>query len=366
MSVPPQPSTSSPDHKSGFISIVGRPNVGKSTLLNRLLGHKIAIVSPKPQTTRNRITGIRTLPDAQIVYVDTPGLHPPRGKLGQFMAATALQALEEVDGVVFVAEATEDPAALDETALAPLQKVKAPVLLALNKVDVVPDKRQLLPLLEAYAARHPFRELIPISAADGTGVDRLEAAILGLLAPGPAFYPPDQLTDQPETFFVAETIREKLFLLTRQEVPYATAVRVEELTERQVAGRRKDSSSRGRQARSVRRPIKAGTSARPQAERVTAEMDKANGRGLPGGPSEGAEVPLRLYVRAEIFVEQPSQKAIVIGEGGAMLKRVGEAARRDLEAFFGVPVYLDLWVRVRKHWRRDAAALRELGYRLTS
>lgn len=310
MSVPPPPSTSSPDHKSGFVSIVGRPNVGKSTLLNRLLGHKIAIVSPKPQTTRNRITGIRTLPDAQVVYVDTPGLHPPRGKLGQFMAATARQALEEVDGVVFVAEATEDPAALDETALAPLREVKAPVLLALNKVDVVPDKRRLLPLLEAYAARHPFRELIPISAADGTGVDRLEAAILGLLGPGPAFYPPDQLTDQPETFFVAETIREKLFLLTRQEVPYATAVRVEELTERQVAG--------------------------------------------------------RLYIRAEIFVEQPSQKAIVIGEGGAMLKRVGEAARRDLEAFFGVPVYLDLWVRVRKHWRRDAAALRELGYRLTS
>lgn len=310
MSAPPPPSTSSSDHKSGFVAIVGRPNVGKSTLLNRLLGQKIAIVSPKPQTTRNRITGIRTRPDSQIVYVDTPGLHQPRGKLGEFMAATAAQALEEVDAVVFVTEATAGGVALDEAALAALAEVEAPVLLALNKIDLVPDKRRILPLLEAYAARHPFRELIPISASTGEGVDRLEAVILALLPAGPAFYPPDQLTDQPETFFVAETIREQLFLLTRQEVPYAAAVRVEELVER-----------------------------------------------------EGGN---RLYVRAVIFVEQPSQKAIVIGEGGAMLKRIGQAARRELEAFFGVPVYLDLWVQVRRHWRRNEAALRELGYRLTS
>lgn len=310
MSAPPPPSTSSSDHKSGFVAIVGRPNVGKSTLLNRLLGQKIAIVSPKPQTTRNRITGIRTRPDSQIVYVDTPGLHQPRGKLGEFMAATAAQALEEVDAVVFVTEATAGGVALDEAALAALAEVEAPVLLALNKIDLVPDKRRILPLLEAYAARYPFRELIPISASTGEGVDRLEAVILALLPAGPAFYPQDQLTDQPETFFVAETIREQLFLLTRQEVPYAAAVRVEELVER-----------------------------------------------------EGGN---RLYVRAVIFVEQPSQKAIVIGEGGAMLKRIGQAARRELEAFFGVPVYLDLWVQVRRHWRRNEAALRELGYRLTS
>jgi GTP-binding protein Era len=296
-------------HRSGFVTIVGRPNVGKSTLLNRLLGQKVAIVSPKPQTTRNRITGIRTRPDAQVVYVDTPGLHAPRGKLGEFMAATIAQALEEVDGVVFVAEASESPGALNEPALAALGAVTAPVLLALNKIDLVADKRRLLPLIAAYTARVPFREVIPISAARGEGVDRLEAAILGLLPPGPAFYPPEQLTDQPETFYVAETVREKIFLLTRQEVPYATAVRVEELAERE------------------------------------------------GG---------RLYIRAVIFVEQPSQKAIVIGEGGAMLKRIGQAARRELEAFFGVPVYLHLWVQVRRHWRRDAAALRELGYRLTS
>jgi GTPase len=289
---------------------VGRPNVGKSTLLNHLLGQKVAIVSPRPQTTRNRITGIRTWPDAQVVYVDTPGLHAPRGKLGEFMAATIAQALEEVDGVVFVAEASESPGALNEPALAALGAVTAPVLLALNKIDLVADKRRLLPLIAAYTARVPFREVVPMSAATGEGVERLESAIRGLLPPGPAFYPPDQLTDQPETFYVAETVREKIFLLTRQEVPYATAVRVEELAERD------------------------------------------------GGR--------RLYARAVIFVEQPSQKAIVIGEGGAMLKRIGQAARRELEAFFGVPVFLELWVQVRRHWRRDEAALRELGYRLTS
>lgn len=305
-----RPCTSLPDHRAGFVSLVGRPNVGKSTLLNRLLGQKLAIVSPKPQTTRNRIRGIRTLPDAQIVYVDTPGLHPPQGKLGQFMAATAAQALDGVDGVVFVADATAIPGALDVQALGALREVTAPTLLALNKIDRVADKRRLLPLLEAYAALHPFRELIPLSAGDGTGVERLETSLLALLPPGPALYPVDTVTDQPETFFVAETIREKLFLSTRQEVPYACAVRVEELVDRG-----------------------------------------------PQGP---------LYVRALIFVERASQKAIVIGEKGAALKRVGQAARRELEAFFGVVVYLDLRVRVREHWRRDGRALREFGYQLTS
>jgi GTPase len=277
--------------------------------LNRLLGQKIAIVSPKPQTTRNRITGIRSRPDSQILYVDTPGLHAPHGKLGQFMAATAAQALEEVDAAIFVAEATESPGALDDAALAPVASVAAPVLLALNKVDLVADKRRLLPLLDAYARRHAFRELMPISATDGSGVARLDAAILALLPAGPAYYPDDQMTDQPETFFVAERIREQLFRLTRQEVPYACAVRVEEMVERESG---------------------------------------------------------RLYIRGVIFVEQPSQKAIVIGERGALLKRIGQAARRELEAFFGVPVYLELWVQVRKNWRRDEAALREFGYRLTS
>jgi GTP-binding protein Era len=310
MSDPPEPSTSAPDHRAGFVSLIGRPNVGKSTLFNRLLGQKLAIVSPKPQTTRNRIRGIRTRPEGQIIYVDTPGLHPPRGKLGRFLASTVAQALEEVDVVILVADATAPVDASTEEAFQALRSVSAPVVLALNKIDLVPAKTKLLPRLETYAARHPFRALVPISAKNGTGVDRLEAVALGLLPAGPALYPADTVTDQPETFFVAETVREKLFLAMRQEVPYACAVRVEEVVER------------------------------------------------------GPDAP--LYIRGEIFVERPSQKAIVIGEGGAMLKRVGQAARRELEAFFGVRVFLDLRVRVRRDWREDDRALRELGFQRTS
>ena len=310
MSAPPEPSTSAPDHRAGFASLIGRPNVGKSTLFNRLLGQKLAIVSPKPQTTRNRIRGIRTRPEGQIIYVDTPGLHPPRGKLGRFLASTVTQALQEVDVVILVADATAPVDASTEEAFQALRSVTAPVVLALNKIDLVPAKTKLLPRLETYAARHPFQALVPISAKTGTGVDRLEAVALGLLPVGPALYPADTVTDQPETFFVAETIREKLFLAMRQEVPYACAVRAEELVER------------------------------------------------------GPDAP--LYIRGEIFVERPSQKAIVIGEGGAMLKRVGQAARRELEAFFGVRVFLDLRVRVRRDWRQDDRALRELGFQRTS
>ena len=310
MSAPPEPSTSAPEHRAGFASLIGRPNVGKSTLFNRLLGQKLAIVSPKPQTTRNRIRGIRTRPEGQIIYVDTPGLHPPRGKLGRFLASTVAQALEEVDVVILVADATAPVDTSTEEAFQALRSVTAPVVLALNKIDLVPAKTKLLPRLETYAARHPFRALVPISAKNGTGVDRLEAVALGLLPVGPALYPADTVTDQPETFFVAETIREKLFLAMRQEVPYACAVRVEEVVER------------------------------------------------------GPDAP--LYIRGEIFVERPSQKGIVIGEGGAMLKRVGQAARRELEAFFGVRVFLDLRVRVRRDWRQDDRALRELGFQRTS
>jgi GTPase len=310
MSAPLEPSTSAPEHRAGFASLIGRPNVGKSTLFNRLLGQKLAIVSAKPQTTRNRIRGIRTRPEAQIVYVDTPGLDPPRGKLGRFLASTVTQALEEVEVVILVADATAPVEPATGETFQALRSVAAPVVLALNKVDLVPEKARLLPRLEAWAARHPFRALVPISAKDGTGVERLEAVTLELLPVGPALYPADTVTDQPETFFVAETIREKLFLAMRQEVPYACAVRVEELVER------------------------------------------------------APDVP--LYIRGDIFVERESQKAIVIGEGGTMLKRVGQAARRELEAFFGVRVFLDLRVRVRRDWRQDNRALRELGYQRTS
>jgi GTP-binding protein Era len=226
------------------------------------------------------------------------------------MASVTAAALDGVDVVVWVADATardDDP---DDEARERLRAVPAPAVLALNKVDLVVDKRRLLSRLERHAARYPFRALVPVSAATGDGTERLEAAVLDELRPGPAFYPASTVTDQPETFFVAERIREKVFLETRQEVPHASAVRVEELTEREPAG--------------------------------------------------------TLYVRATVFVEQPSQKAIIIGEGGRRLRGIGQAARRDLEAFFGVRVFLDLWVQVRRQWRRDDRALRELGYLLTS
>ena len=310
MSGPPEPSTSAPEHRAGFASLIGRPNVGKSTLLNRLLGQKLAIVSPKPQTTRNRIRGIRTRPTGQVIYVDTPGLHPPRGKLGRFLASTVAQAMEDVDVVVLVADATAPVEPAGGAVFQALETVTAPVVLALNKVDLVADKAALLPRLQAYADRYPFRALVPISATSGTGVTRFEEVVLELLPPGPPLYPADTVTDQPETLFVAETIREKLLLTLRQEVPYACAVRVEEIAER------------------------------------------------------GDDAP--LYIRAEIFVERSSQKAIVIGAAGSALKRIGQAARRELEAFFGIRVFLDLHVRVRRDWREDDRALRELGYQLTS
>ena len=295
--------------KSGFVSLLGRPNAGKSTLLNRLVGEKLAIVSPRPQTTRNRITGILHRPDAQVIFVDTPGLHTGGGKLGEFMLRTAQRAVEDVDVVCLVVDAT-DRAGPDDLVLAPLRQYGGPTVCALNKVDLVRPKAALLPKLERWKAAHPFTELVPIAAVDGTNCDRLLDVLMGALPEHPPFFPADATSDQPETFWVAEVVREQLFHFTHQEIPYAAAVRVEELTERTE--------------------------------------------------------PERLYIRATIFVEQNSQKGIVIGKGGAMLKRVGTEARRQLEAFFGIGVFLDLHVQVRRNWRKDDRALREFGFRLTS
>jgi len=297
-------------HRAGFVALVGRPNVGKSTLLNRLVGEKMAIVSPRPQTTRTRITGIRHLPEAQIVFVDTPGLHPGAGRLSQLMAKTAERAVEDVDVVCFVAEATEDPARLDRAALDQLKASRAPIFCCLNKIDLVSPKSRLLPLMAAYRVAHPFAEIVPISAERGEHCDRLLELIVAALPERPAYFPPGTLTDQPETFWVAEAIREKIFRLTHQEVPYSCAVRVEEVTERR----------------------------RPEC----------------------------LYIRAIIFVERDSQRGIVIGKGATLLKRIGGAARADLQRFFGIKVYLDLSVRVRPEWRKDDEALREFGFLLTS
>ncbi len=296
--------------RAGFVTLIGLPNVGKSTLLNRLVGEKMAIVSPRPQTTRTRITGIKHLPSAQIVFVDTPGLHHVSGPLGQLMARTAERALEDVDVVCLVVEATERPDRIDDEVFDRLRSVRAPVYCCVNKVDLVTPKSRLLPLIEAYRARYPFAEIIPISAAKGTNCDRLLDLIVATLPERPPYFPADYLTDQPETFFAAEAVREKIFHLTRQEIPYACAVRVEELAERR----------------------------RPEC----------------------------LYIRASIFVEHESQKGIVIGKGGGMLKRIGAMAREDLERFFGIKVYLDLRVQVRRNWRTDEKALKEFGFLLTS
>ena len=295
--------------RAGFVSLIGRPNAGKSTLLNRLVGEKLSIVSARPQTTRNRITGIKNLPHAQVIFVDTPGLHPAAGKLGRFMLTTARRSVEDVDVVCLVVDAPEgdDPG---EIVLDPLRRYAGPVFCVLNKVDRVRPKSRMLPLIETWQRGYAFAEIIPVSATEGTNCDRLLDLIVRRLPEHPPFFPPDATSDQPETFFVAEMIREKVFHLTREEVPYAVAVRVEELTER--------------------------------------------------------ERPACIYARATIFVEQDSQKGILIGKGGAMLKQIGTAARRDLEAFFGIKVFLQSTVEVRRHWRRDERALREFGFRLTS
>ncbi len=295
--------------RAGFVALVGRPNSGKSTLLNRLCGEKLAIVSPRPQTTRNRITGIRNLPGAQIVFIDTPGLHERGGKLGEFMAKTVERALEDVDVVCLVVDASAQRGP-DAATLAMLKPLPGPVFCCLNKVDLVQPRTRLLPLIATWQAAHRFQEILPISASEGTNCDRLLDRIVAALPEHPAFFPADTLSDQPETFYVAEMIREQVFRLAREEVPYATAVRVEELVERE----------------------------RPEC----------------------------LYIRASIFVEQESQKAILIGRGGSMLKRIGTAARRELEGFFGIKVFLQLSVAVRRAWRKDERALREFGLLQTS
>ena len=296
--------------KSGFVALSGRPNAGKSTLLNRLVGEKLSIVSARPQTTRNRITGIKNTQAAQVIFVDTPGLHPGRGQLGEFMQKTAERAAEEVDALCLVVDATGRDAEPDAVVLAPLAAFGGSVFCVLNKVDRVRPKSRLLPLIERWRSAHAFTEILPISAADGTNCDRLLMLLTAALPEHPALFPADATSDQPETFYVAEVIRERIFHLTREEVPYAVAVRVEDLVEH----------------------------ARPE----------------------------RLDIHATIFVEQDSQKGILIGKGGAMLKRIGSDARRELERFFGIQVFLGLTVDVRRNWRRDPNALREFGFRLTS
>lgn len=293
-------------YRSGYIAIVGRPNVGKSTLLNKLLGYRVTITSPKPQTTRNRILGIKTLPGAQMLFVDTPGIHKAERPLNRYMTKEAMRALSDVDVILLLIEADGSSSEDDAYIIGNLRETKTPVLLVINKIDSVP-KPSLLSLMDRYATLYPFQALIPASALTGDGLDILEKEIIRLLPPGPQYFPEDQVTDVPERFLASELVREKVFNMCGEEIPYAVAVVVEEFKERTP--------------------------------------------------------PKPVYVRATVYVEKESQKGILIGAQGRMLKKIGQAAREDLQGILGRPVYLELWVKVEKNWSRDERGLRKMGYR---
>lgn len=293
--------------KSGYVAIVGAPNVGKSTLLNRLLKQKISIIAPKPQTTRNRILGILTGEDYQIILVDTPGIHKAQDEFNRGLVDTALSTLSEADAVCFMIEPEGAGKQTNEFILENLRSLKTPVILVINKVDTVKDKRELLPLIQRFQQKKEFQSIIPASAMTGDGVGDILDEILSLLPEGPRYYPEEYVTDQPERFFVAELVREKIFHLVHQEIPYAVAVIVDKFT----------------------------------------EIPEKN----------------RIEIDATINVERDSQKAIIIGKGGQMLKEIGKQARKEIEAFLGCHVYLALFVKVQKNWRKDPRALLEFGYR---
>lgn len=293
--------------RSGYVALIGAPNAGKSTLLNQLLQEKISITAAKPQTTRNRILGIVTQPDAQVIFVDTPGIHRARDAFNQLMVDTALSTLSEVDAVCFLIDATDPNREINRTIIESLQAISTPVILLINKIDALREKKLLLPIIERYQALLSFRAVIPISALEGDGLAELLHEILGLLPEGPRYFPEDYMTDQPERFLVAELVREKVFHLVHQEVPYAVAVTVDKFTEV------------------------------PERERIDIE--------------------------ATIHVERDSQKAIIIGKKGQLLKEIGKQARTDIEALLGCHIYLGLFVRVQHNWRKDPRALAEFGYR---
>lgn len=296
---------SQPTYRSGFVTIIGRPNVGKSTLMNQIIGQKIAIMSDKPQTTRNKIHGVYTTEQMQMVFLDTPGIHKPSTKLGDFMVKVATDTLKEVDVVLFLADVSAGLGGGDRYIIEQLKDVKTPVILGLNKMDQVRPE-ELLPAIAAYNELYAFAEIIPISALHGNNVNTLLEQLGKYLPEGPQYYPPDQVTDHPEQFIIAELIREKILHLTREEVPHSIAVAIEAMSVRE--------------------------------------------NGI-------------VDISAVIFVERNSQKPIVIGKRGAMLKRVGEEARRDIEALLGSRIFLELWVKVKKDWRNEERVLRDLGYR---
>ena len=292
--------------RSGFASIIGRPNVGKSTLINSLIGHKIAIISDKPQTTRNQIRGIFTTEHGQVVFIDTPGMHKPRHRLGEFMVEVARRTLKEVDLILYVVDAAMEFGGGEQYILDQLTKVTTPVFLIINKIDLV-TRPELLKVIEIYKSKGQFAEIVPVSAVKRDNLDRLSQVIFDYLPEGPYYYPTDMISDQPEYMIMAELIREKVLLLTREEIPHSVAVEAEEV--------------------------------------------KVRSNDL-------------VYLRAVIYVERDTQKGILIGKQGKMLKEVGKLAREDIQNLLGNQVYLDLWVKVKKDWRNNPVALSSLGYDL--
>lgn len=292
--------------KSGFVSIIGRPNVGKSTFLNRVIGQKIAIMSDKPQTTRNKVQGVLTTDDSQLIFIDTPGIHKPKHKLGDFMMKVAINTLKEVDLVLFMVNAEEGFGRGEEFIIEKFQAVKTPVFLVINKIDQIhPDK--LLQVIDAYKEKHEFKEIVPISALEGNNVETLLEQIKRYIPEGPQFYPADQVTDHPERFIITELIREKALHLTHEEIPHSLAVIMEKLERK-----------------------------------------------------EGKDT---IHVMATIIVERDSQKGIIIGKQGSMLKEIGKRARVDIENLLGSKVFLELWVKVQKDWRNKMGQLRDYGFR---
>ena len=291
--------------KSGFVAIIGRPNVGKSTLLNRIIGQKIAIMSDKAQTTRNKIQGVYTTNDSQIIFIDTPGIHKPKHALGDFMLKTAYSALKGVDAVLVVVNATEKIGPGDRLVIEKAKNLTVPVYLLINKIDLVhPD--ELFNIIDSFKVEHDFDEIFPISAKEGSNVPELVSNLQSIIPEGPQYYPADQVMDHPEYFVVAEFIREKILMLTREEIPHSIAVQVQSMQ------RNEDG---------------------------------------------------KIEVQATIIVERKSQKGIIIGAQGSMIKKIGQMARRDIEALLDDKVYLDLWVKIQKNSRDRQTNLMEYGYR---
>ncbi|NLO90077.1 MAG: GTPase Era [Clostridia bacterium] len=291
------------EFKSGFVSIIGRPNVGKSTLLNSLVGAKVAIMSDKPQTTRNKIRGILSAEDYQIVFIDTPGIHKPRHKLGEFMVASAVNSFKEVDLILFMVDASEKVGAGDEYIMNILREVSTPVFLVINKIDLV-KKTVIMEKIISLTSKFDFAEVVPVSAATGENLETLLRLIVQYMPQGPKYYPDDMVTDNPEKFIIAEIIREKILKTTRDEVPHSVAVQVEDI------------------------------------------QNKGN----------------LIFIMSTIYTEKDSQKGIIIGNNGQRLKEIGREARLEIENLFGNKVYLDLWVKVKKDWRKKEGALQQFGY----